>query len=78
MKKQTLKHIWIFKKKTDVHNIVATITKIIDDKNSKIEYVDENGEKKEETIQNSNYIKKDEGVDSPWKIDMTALKGLKI
>lgn len=64
--------------KTDVHNIIATITKIIDDKTSKIEYVDENGIKKEETITNSNYIKNDEGVDSPWKIDMTALNGLKI
>ena len=44
----------------------------------KIEYIDENGTKKEETIENDKYIKKDEGVDSPWKIDMTAVKNLKL
>ena len=32
--------------------------------------------KVEETIENDKYIKKDEGVDSPWKIDMTAVKNL--
>ena len=65
-------------KKTDVYGIVATVTEVINEQTSKIEYIDENGTKKEETIENDRYIKKDEGVDSPWKIDMTAVKNLKL
>lgn len=65
-------------KKTDVVGIIATVTEVINEQTSKIEYIDENGTKKEETIENDKYIKKDEGVDSPWKIDMTAVKNLKL
>ena len=65
-------------KKTDVYGIIATVTEVVNEQTSKIEYIDENGTKQEETIENDKYIKKDEGVDSPWKIDMTAVKNLKL
>ena len=65
-------------RKTDVHGIIATVTNVINNDSSKIEYVDENGEKQEEIIDNDRFIKKDEGVNSPWKIDMDAVRLLKL
>ena len=44
-------------KKTDVYGIIATVTEVVNEQTSKIEYIDENGTKQEETIENDKSIK---------------------
>ena len=64
--------------KTEIDNIIATVssTNNTTDRIS-IEYTNKDGEFKTENVDSDNYIKKDEGVDSPWKINLEALKAVK-
>lgn len=64
--------------KTEINDIVATVTTTNNTTDRiSIEYTDINGEFKTENVDSDNYIKIDEGVDSPWKINLEALKTLK-
>lgn len=64
--------------KTEIDNIVATVTTTNNTTDRiSIEYTDVEGNFKQENVDSDNYIKIDEGVDSPWKINIDALKALK-
>ena len=64
--------------KTEIDNIIATVTSTNNTTDRiSIEYTNKAGEYKTENVDSDNYIKKDEGVDSPWKINLEALKAIK-
>ena len=64
--------------KTDFDNIIATVISTNNTTDRiQIEYKKPTGETVKENVDSDNYIKKDEGVDSPWKINLDALKTIK-